>query len=88
MEAAKADGDVVAGRLVQEDDQKLALLTDPIHPNKLEIPKSDVVSRRASKISPMPDGLANVLTEDEIWDLIAYLESGGKRTYAAFRKSE
>ena len=82
------DGDVVAGRLVQEDDQKLALLTDPIHPNKLEIPKSDVVSRRASKISPMPDGLANVLTEDEIWDLIAYLESGGKRTYAAFRKSE
>src|SRR5580658_4097209 len=31
------DGDVLAGRLVQEDDQKLALLTDPIHPDKLEI---------------------------------------------------
>ena len=43
---------------------------------KLEIPKSDVVSRRASKISPMPEGLADSLTEDEIWDLIAYLKGG------------
>jgi putative heme-binding domain-containing protein len=80
------DGDTLAGRLVQEDDQKLVLLIDPIHPDNVEIRKTEVVSRRPSKISPMPDGLANALTEDEIWDLIAYLESGGKRTYAAFKK--
>jgi putative heme-binding domain-containing protein len=80
------DGDVVTGRLLEENDQKLVLMTDPIHPNKVEILKADVASRRASKISPMPDGLVNSLTENEIWDLIAYMESGGKRSNAAFAK--
>ena len=31
-----------------------------------------------SKVSPMPVGLVNVLTQDEILDLHAFLESGGK----------
>jgi putative heme-binding domain-containing protein len=81
-----SDGDTVAGRVVEENDQKLVLNTDPMRPNKEEFRKADIVSRRPSKISPMPDGLASSLNEDEIWDLIAYLESGGKRTYAAFQK--
>jgi len=80
------DGDVITGRLIEEDDKKLVLMTDPIHPNHVDISKADVLSRRASKISPMPDGLVNAMSEDDIWDLIAYLESGGKRTYAAFKK--
>jgi hypothetical protein len=61
-------------------------MADPLHPSKVNIRAADIVSRRASKISPMPDGLVNALSEDEIWDLVAYLESGGKRTYAAFGK--
>jgi putative heme-binding domain-containing protein len=80
------DGDTMAGRLIEENDVELTLLTDPIHPNREKIRKADIVSRRASKISPMPEGLVNSLTEDEIWDLIAYLQSGGKKTYAAFHK--
>jgi len=80
------DGDTLAGRLIEENDTELVLLTDPIHPNKEKIRKADIVSRRASKISPMPEGLVNSLTEDEVWDLIAYLESGGKKNYAAFKK--
>jgi len=62
------------------------LMTDPIHPNRVEIRTADVVSRRPSKISPMPAGLVNSFSEDEILDLIAYMESGGKKTYAAFQK--
>jgi hypothetical protein len=61
-------------------------MTDPINPNKVEFSAADVISRRPSKISPMPDGLVNSFSEGEILDLIAYLESGGKRTYAAFQK--
>jgi putative heme-binding domain-containing protein len=80
------DGDVVAGRLIEANDQKLVLMTDPMHPNQVEFRTSDVVSRRPSKISPMPDGLVNSFTEDEIWDLIAYMESSGKKTNAAFQK--
>jgi hypothetical protein len=74
------------GRLLEANDQKLVLMTDPIHPNKVEFLTADIASRRPSKISPMPDGLVNAFTEDEILDLIAYMESGGKRTYAAFQK--
>jgi putative heme-binding domain-containing protein len=80
------DGDVVAGRLIEVNDQSLVLMTDPIHPNKVEFRTADVLSRRPSKISPMPEGLVNSFTEDEIWDLIAYMESSGKRTYTAFQK--
>jgi putative heme-binding domain-containing protein len=80
------DGDVVAGRLIEANDQSLVLMTDPIHPNKVEFRTADVLSRRPSKISPMPEGLVNSFTEDEIWDLIAYMESSGKRTYTAFQK--
>jgi putative heme-binding domain-containing protein len=80
------DGDVVAGRLIEANDQKLVLRTDPIHGGKVEFRAADVVWRRPSKISPMPEGLVNSFTEDEIWDLIAYMESSGKKTYAAFKK--
>jgi putative heme-binding domain-containing protein len=80
------DGDVVAGRLLEANDQKLVLMTDPIHPNKVEFRAADAVSRRPSKISPMPECLVNSFTEEEIWDLIAYMESGGKKTNAAFKK--
>jgi hypothetical protein len=34
----------------------------------------------------MPEGLVNSFTEDEIWDLIAYMESSGKKTNVAFKK--
>jgi putative heme-binding domain-containing protein len=80
------DGDIRTGRVVEEDNGKLVLMTAPISQTKVEILKSDIVSRRASKISPMPDGLVNSMTQDEVWDLIAYLETGGKRNNRAFKK--
>ena len=80
------DGDDVIGRIVEETDQKLVVMTDPIKMTKVDVLKKDVLSRRLSKVSPMPEGLANYMTQDEIFDLIAYLESGGKKTYAAFKK--
>jgi hypothetical protein len=81
-----ADGDSVSGRVLEENDQKLVVSTDPMHPNRVEINKSEIISRKPSKISPMPEGLVNSLDEDEIWDLVAYLESGGKKSYAAYKK--
>ena len=80
------DGDDVTGRIIEETDQKLVVMTDPIKLTKVEVRKGDVISRHASKLSPMPEGLVNFMTEDQILDLIAYLQSGGKKTYAAFKK--
>jgi len=80
------DGDDVTGRIIEETDQKLTVVTDPIKTTKVEVRKSDVVNRRLSKLSPMPEGLVNTMSKDQILDLIAYLQSGGKKTYAAFKK--
>ncbi|HTA31217.1 MAG TPA: hypothetical protein VK731_12075 [Candidatus Cybelea sp.] len=80
------DGDVVAGRVVDENERQLVVMADLIGRHREEILKADVTSRRTSKISPMPEGLVDSLTEEEIWELIAYLESGGKPPGTAFQK--
>jgi len=81
----KKDGDDVTGRVVEENDQKVVLITNPLKPDKTEVLKSDIEKRQASKISPMPEGLMNSFTKEEILDLIAYMESGGKEDAAAFK---
>ncbi len=43
-------------------------------------------SEKGSTISRMPTGLLNQLTEDQIFDLLAYILSGGKAKDAAFEK--
>ncbi|MBI2477988.1 MAG: hypothetical protein HYV60_04875 [Planctomycetia bacterium] len=42
-----------------------------------KVPKQDVDEKITSKISAMPAGMANVLTAEEIQNLLAFLESGG-----------
>jgi putative heme-binding domain-containing protein len=74
-----SDGDVLTGRVVREDKQRLFFMTDLIRRTTVELRQEEVLSRRLSKISPMPEGMVNSLQEDEIWDLIAYLKSGGQK---------
>jgi putative heme-binding domain-containing protein len=82
----KKDGDDVTGRIVDENDKQLVIVTDPLKQVKVTVLKTDIQSRQPSKISPMPQGLMDTFTKDEILDLIAYVESGGKETAAAFEK--
>ncbi|HMJ65667.1 MAG TPA: heme-binding protein, partial [Candidatus Binatia bacterium] len=82
----KKNGDDVTGRLVEENDERLVLVTNPLSGERAEIKKRDVAKRAPSKISPMPEGLVNILTREEILDLLAYIEAGGKREHAAFRQ--
>jgi putative heme-binding domain-containing protein len=83
----KKNGDDVTGRLVEDNEveQKLVLVVNPLAGDRVEIKKSDVQKRTPSKVSPMPEGLVSILTKEEILDLLAYIESGGKRDHAAFR---
>ena len=50
------------------------------------VKKADIKSRGFSKISPMPPGLVNMLSREEILDLLAYLEAGGHKDGAPFKK--
>ena len=73
------DGRVVTGQITRGGDYRspvLRVATDPTHPSRtVEIQKSDIASRKNSQISWMPEGLLNTLTRQQIFDLIAYLES-------------
>ncbi|HZV33337.1 MAG TPA: c-type cytochrome, partial [Verrucomicrobiae bacterium] len=86
MIVIKKNGDSVVGRIVSDDAKKIVVSTSPLTDAKEEVLKSDIQSERPSKVSPMPEGLVNTFSKDEILDLIAYLESGGKKTAAAFQK--
>jgi putative heme-binding domain-containing protein len=79
-------GKTVTGRVVDETKDTIAVQTDPLAADRVVIPKADLESRAPSKLSPMPAGLADVLTRDEVLDLIAYMESGGRRTHPVFQK--
>ncbi|MHB8522988.1 MAG: plastocyanin/azurin family copper-binding protein [Limisphaerales bacterium] len=71
------DGDSVLGVILKEDADSLTIQTGPSDKLIQTLKKSDVKSRQPQKSSVMPLGLLNTLTKDQIFDLLAYLESGG-----------
>ena len=84
----RKNGETVVGRLLEENDEKLVFQPDLLKPDKVEVKKSDVKRRVASKLSPMPEGLVNVLRQEELLDLLAYMESGGRRDHPAFARQQ
>lgn len=82
----RKSGDPVVGRLLEETPEKLVLQPDLLKPDKVEVKKDQIQRRVPSKLSPMPEGLVNVLTKDELLDLMAYMESGGRRDHPAFAR--
>lgn len=67
-------GNSVVGVVSRETAGSLTLLTVGGLP--VEIPKEEIVSRRPSPVSLMPEGLLNNLELGEIRDLFAFLEQG------------
>jgi len=82
----KKDGDDVTGRITDENAERVVLLPNMLAPETtVEVRAADIARREASKVSPMPTGLLNNLTREEILDLLAYLESVGKSNAANFK---
>jgi putative heme-binding domain-containing protein len=82
------DGEDLTGRLVEETDKVIALVPNMLTGDRVDVKKANIKERRASKLSPMPEGLVNILTKDEILDLVAYLEAGGRKDHAAFKTAQ
>jgi putative heme-binding domain-containing protein len=73
------DGEVVVGQLAGGDKEQLYFSTSPFAPAHItRIRRDSIELRQPSSVSPMPNGLLNTLTEEEILDLMAWVESGGK----------
>ncbi len=74
------EGQVVVGQLAGGDKEQLYFSTNPLEPAQItRIRRDSIETRQASFVSSMPMGLLNTLTEEEILDLMAWVESGGKK---------
>jgi putative heme-binding domain-containing protein len=72
------EGQVITGVIVKENPNNYQVATNLLTPETLTtLRKRDVEEKIPSKISPMPPGLVNVLTKDEILDLHAFISAGG-----------
>ncbi len=80
------DGDVVSGRVVSDTADTVIIQPNPLAPDRISIKKSEIRSSVPAKLSPMPEGLVDGLTRDELLDLLSYLESGGKKEHPDFGK--
>ena len=78
QEITKRDGSVVVGRIIGEEKGNFLVMTNPFAPDATaQVPVAEVTKRADYAISPMPPGLVNMLGQDELLDLLAYLLSGG-----------
>ena len=81
------DGTVSAGRISQENSDTVVVMTNPFDTaTTTTISQPDIRSRELSKVSLMPPGLLNTFQEEEILDLLAYLESMGDGKHPNFSR--
>ncbi len=81
------DGKKVSGRIVNLKENGIMVMVNMLDPNGMVTVKPGDVDRiTPSKVSMMPTGLLDTLTDEEAVDLMAYLLSKGDRTHPAFKK--
>jgi putative heme-binding domain-containing protein len=70
-----ADGRTVTGVLLAEDDDKVTLLSNPEAKEPTVIAQDDIEAMVPSSVSMMPKALMDQYTKDELFEVMAYLES-------------
>ncbi len=69
------DGVTVTGILIAEDDDTVTLVSSPDAKEPMVVPRDDIDVMVPSSVSMMPKALLDQYTKDEIFELMAYLES-------------
>src|SRR6185295_8729664 len=64
------DDRVITGIVTRQDDNAVTIVTAN---ESLVVPRNEIASLRQGELSMMPEGLLQVLSDDEICDLISYL---------------
>ena len=81
------NGKVVTGRIINIHEDKWTVNTDMLNPAaSANVNAKDIDTILMSKVSPMPTGLVDVFTVDEILDLTAFLLSRGDRGHKMFQR--
>ena len=72
------DGDIYVGVVVNLNGDSMTINTDLTDPNaRVNVDRKQIEQMVVSDVSPMPQGLINQMTTEEIFDLTAYVLSGG-----------
>jgi putative heme-binding domain-containing protein len=80
-----ASGKTITGMIMKETDDEVHVVIDPLAKNKPTTLKVDEVDDRIkSDSSLMPKSLLNRLTQEEIYDLFAYVYSAGNKDHMLF----
>lgn len=74
------DGTVVTGRAVGVNSRELTIEIDPLAGETVSVDRSRIEQSLPTTRSPMPEGLLNSFTADEILDLVALLSQPGDQT--------
>jgi putative heme-binding domain-containing protein len=74
------DGEISSGRIISQNEKELQVETDALSGRNETIARNKVEKIQPSTLSPMPGGLVNVLSSEEILDLLAYIRSGTNAT--------
>jgi putative heme-binding domain-containing protein len=81
------NGEVITGSVIDVADKKIIVAPVMMNPQAtVEIAEADVKSEEPSPVSPMPPGLMNEFTKEQIVELLAFLDAGGDRTAAVYKK--
>ncbi|MEZ6067511.1 MAG: GDSL-type esterase/lipase family protein [Planctomycetaceae bacterium] len=72
------EGQVVSGIIKEEGEREVQVMTNLLLPDQLtKLQQREIEVRRPSAVSSMPMGMVNVLTKQEVLDLVAFLQAGG-----------
>jgi putative heme-binding domain-containing protein len=89
IEVITLDGRKATGIVVNLNGDSVTVNTDMFDPNQREsFDRKSLKSLEPSKVSPMPEGLLNMLKKEEILDLLAYVLSAGEANNAMFAKKK
>ena len=72
------NGKTLTGVIVEESKAEFKVVTNLLNPNAfVRVKKSKIDEQFPSRLSAMPTKLVNVLTREEIVDLVSFLQTGG-----------
>jgi len=75
------DGEEATGIVLKEDTSSVTIQSGPSDSLVQTLSKADIAEQKPKDLSPMPMGLLNPLSKEEILDLLAWIEAGGNAAH-------
>ncbi len=83
---SRKDGSQVVGRIVNLNGDTVMVNDNMLDPDSMvNVNQTEVESIKPSPVSMMPPGLLNMMSKDDVLDLLAYLISGGNKESDLFK---